>query len=197
MLLSGLALVSVSPLKFSVPKAAHRFEAGKYSSPFFLTQVLILLCLVSSLFLILARKSQWLYKSCLDWLCVCVCVCARVRAQLCPTLCDPHGCNLQPASFLCPWNFPGKNTGVGYHFFLQGIFQIQESNSSLLHLLHWQANFFTAESPGKSAWTGLISSNMEPWWTSYHQATTCPEGQPWLVRLLSTNSACTWWAWKG
>ena len=83
MLLSGLALVSVSPLKFSVPKAAHRFEAGKYSSPIFLTQVLILLCLLSSLFLILARKSQWLYRSCLDWLrvcvCVCVCVCSCVR----------------------------------------------------------------------------------------------------------------------
>ena len=21
---------------------------------------------------------------------------------------------MQPARFLCPWNFPGKNTGVGY-----------------------------------------------------------------------------------
>ena len=31
MLLSVLALVSVSLLKFSIPKAAHRFEAGKYS----------------------------------------------------------------------------------------------------------------------------------------------------------------------
>ena len=23
---------------------------------------------------------------------------------------------------LCPWNFPGKNTGVGCHFHFQGIF---------------------------------------------------------------------------
>ena len=30
-----------------------------------------------------------------------------------------HG--LQPAKFLCPWDFPGKNTGVGCHFLLQGI----------------------------------------------------------------------------
>ena len=29
----------------------------------------------------------------------------------------PHG--LQPASFLCPWHFPGKNIGVGCHFLLQ------------------------------------------------------------------------------
>ena len=29
-----------------------------------------------------------------------------------------HG--LWPARLLCPWDFPGKNTGVGCHFFLQG-----------------------------------------------------------------------------
>jgi len=32
-------------------------------------------------------------------------------AQSCLTLL-PHG--LQPARLLCPWNSPGKNTGVGY-----------------------------------------------------------------------------------
>ena len=25
----------------------------------------------------------------------------------------------EPAKLLCPWNFPGKNTGVGCHFLLQ------------------------------------------------------------------------------
>ena len=29
---------------------------------------------------------------------------------------------------LCPWAFPGKNTGVGCHFLLQGIFLTQGSN---------------------------------------------------------------------
>ena len=29
---------------------------------------------------------------------------------------QPHG--LQPTRLLCPWDFPGKNTGVGYHFLL-------------------------------------------------------------------------------
>ena len=33
---------------------------------------------------------------------------------------------------LYPWDFPGKNTGVGCHFVLQGIFLTQGSN---LHLL--------------------------------------------------------------
>ena len=33
-----------------------------------------------------------------------------------------------PARFLCPWDSPGKNTGVGCHFPLQGIFLTQGSN---------------------------------------------------------------------
>ena len=33
---------------------------------------------------------------------------------------QPHG--LQPTRLLCPWASPGKNTGVGCHFLLQGIF---------------------------------------------------------------------------
>ena len=45
---------------------------------------------------------------------------------------------LQPAVLLCPWDSPGKNTGVGCHFLLQGIFPTQGSNPHLLCLLHWQ-----------------------------------------------------------
>ena len=32
-----------------------------------------------------------------------------------------------------PWDFPGKNTGVGCHFLLQGTFLTQGSNPGLLH----------------------------------------------------------------
>ena len=38
-----------------------------------------------------------------------------------------------PTRFLCPWNSPGKNTGVGRHSLLQGIFPIQEANLSFPH----------------------------------------------------------------
>ena len=68
---------------------------------------------------------------------VCVCVCVCVGAQSCPTLFDPINCS--------PWGssvhgiFPGKNTGVGCHFPLQGIFLTPESDQSLLCLLHAQA----------------------------------------------------------
>ena len=41
------------------------------------------------------------------------------------------------ARLLCPWNFPGKNTGVGCSFLLQGIFLTQGLNQ---HLLNWQAD---------------------------------------------------------
>ena len=48
----------------------------------------------------------------------------------------PHG--LQAVRLLSPWNFPGKNTGAGCHFLLQGIIPTQGSNPCLLCLLHWQ-----------------------------------------------------------
>ena len=34
-----------------------------------------------------------------------------------------------PARLLCPWHFPGKNTGVGCHCLLQEIFWTQRSNT--------------------------------------------------------------------
>ena len=38
-----------------------------------------------------------------------------------------------PARLLCPWSSPSKNTGMGCHFLLQGIFPTQELNLGLLH----------------------------------------------------------------
>ena len=59
-------------------------------------------------------------------------MCALV-AQLCLTLCDPMDCS-PPGSY--PWDSPGKNTEVGCHFLLQGIFT-QESNLGLLNCRHY------------------------------------------------------------
>ena len=66
-----------------------------------------------------------------------LCCCCLV-AKLCPTLCNSTKRRL--SRLLCPWNFPGKNTGVGCHFLLQGIFLTQGLNPCLLRLLHWQAD---------------------------------------------------------
>ena len=59
------------------------------------------------------------------------CNCCWLVAKLCLTL-RTYG--LLPARFFCPWDFPGQNTGVGYHFLLQGIFLSQGSNLCLLCL---------------------------------------------------------------
>ena len=44
---------------------------------------------------------------------------------------------------------PGKNTGMGGHALLQGIFLAQGLNPLLLRLLHCRQTFFTAEPLGK------------------------------------------------
>ena len=59
-------------------------------------------------------------------------------AQSCPTLFSPMACS-SPGSSV-HGDSPGKNTGVGCHALLQGIFPIQESNQSLLHC----SRFFTS-----------------------------------------------------
>ena len=53
----------------------------------------------------------------------------------------PH--KLQPASLPPPWDFPGKNIGMGCHYLLQGIFPPHGSNLHVLHVLHWQVNSLT------------------------------------------------------
>ena len=57
----------------------------------------------------------------LEWVSISFSKNAHMRAkllQLCPTL-RPHG--QQSTRLLCPWDSPGKNTGVGCHFRLQRI----------------------------------------------------------------------------
>ena len=45
--------------------------------------------------------------------------CLKIKSESRSVMSDslrPHG--LQPTSFLCPWDFPGKNTGVSFHLSL-------------------------------------------------------------------------------
>ena len=52
---------------------------------------------------------------------------------------------------LCPWDLPGKNTGVGCHFLLQGICPTQGSNPGLLH---WQADSLRLSRQGSPSGPG-------------------------------------------
>ena len=78
----------------------------------------------------------FVYYACM---CVCVCVyaCTHTRSVMFYPL-QLH--ELQPARLLCPWSFPGKNTGVGGHFLLQVILLTQELSPHLLRFLHCQAD---------------------------------------------------------
>ena len=60
-----------------------------------------------------------------------------------------HG--LRPSWLLCPWDSPGKNTGVGCHFLLQGIFPTQGLNQRLLHWMHRQADSLPLSHQGSPA----------------------------------------------
>ena len=60
---------------------------------------------------------------------------------------QPYG--PKPARLLCPWDSPGKNTGVGCHALLQGIFPTQGWNPGLLCLLHCHVCSLPLSLPGK------------------------------------------------
>ena len=77
---------------------------------------------------LLAYFIMLLFKSTSVFLC-CAVLC--LVSQSCLTLLRPH--RLQPTRLLCAWDSPGKNTGVGCHALLQGIFPIQGSNPGLPH----------------------------------------------------------------
>ena len=87
-----------------------------------------------------------------------------------------HG--LQPVRLLCPKDSPGKNTGVGCHFLLQGVFPIQESN-------------LQCRRPGFDSWVGKIPRRRK--WNSIMEqqadikniivsVTTQRSGMGWKVR---------------
>ena len=73
--------------------------------------------------------------------------CVHVKLlQSCLTFCDPMDCSPPDSSVL--WDSPGKNTGVGCHALLQGIFPTQGLNSCLC-VLHWQAGSLPLVLPRK------------------------------------------------
>ena len=78
----------------------------------------------------------------------------------CFSLVRPHG--LQPTRLLNPWNSPGKNTGVGCHALLQGIFPTQGSNLPLLCLLNWQVHCVLLRH-GVSQWSDMWIKDKLHW----------------------------------
>ena len=111
-------------------------------------------------------------------------VCSVTQSRL--ALCVPMDCSTPGSS--CPWKFSGKNTGVGCHFLLQGIFLTQGSNPHLLRLLNWQADSLPLAPPGKSNYfVNCVNSTLIP---VFFDRFLLSEGQgACLCHLLMLSSA--------
>ena len=66
----------------------------------------------------------------------------------------------------CPWDFPGKNTGVGCHALLEGIFPIQGSNPGLLPCQQILYHLSHQESPSTIR---LVTNHQGPAWLDTDQ----------------------------
>ena len=103
-------------------------------------------------------------------------------AQSCPTLLQPLA--VAPARFLCPWNSPGKNIGVGSHSLLQGIFLdsgIKPGSPAL------QTDSLPSEPPGGKE-LGKFFSDTPREGCTFSFAQPCT-----LVSLPPPVSGCTVW----
>ena len=76
----------------------------------------------------------------------CAGVCAKpLQSRL--TLCNPTDCSLPGSS--CPWDSPGKNTGVDGDFLLKDMSLTRGSNLRFLRLLPWRAGSLPTSAPWK------------------------------------------------
>ena len=101
----------------------------------------------------------------------------------------------QPARVLCPWDSPGKNTGVGCHFLLQGIFPNQELNPGLLHCRKILYQLSYEGSPKQIDSGKLLNNTGNPAWCSVmiqrsglRDRRQAQEGRD--ICIIMTNSYC-------
>ena len=77
---------------------------------------------------------------------------------------------------LCPWNFPGKNTGVGCHFLLQRIFPDQGWTLSILTLSRdpsWDPSWKTKTLLSLREFQGFRSSSPGTWHIDQSNSLLC------------------------
>ena len=92
----------------------------------------------------LLYQDLWLLRWRGDWLKGQICLQGPAGADNiavcvgCSVVSDPVTPRTVAPRLLCPWDSPGKSTGVRCHFLLQGIFPTQGWNSCFLWLLRWQ-----------------------------------------------------------
>ena len=103
-----------------------------------------------------------------------------------------------PARLFCPCDAPGKNTGVGCHFLLWGIFPTQGLNPCLLRLLHWQVGSSPLVPPGKPLlllYQVAIEWGLEP--TTQGRRSQLALNLCWPDCILVFWPHSSWCRWKG
>ena len=89
---------------------------------------------------------------------------AQLEKDLLPSLLLSHFSCVHsdhlPSRLLCPWDSPGKNTGVGCHTLSEGIFPTQGSNPCILCLLYWQVCSLPLGPPGKPTYKFILFSSV-------------------------------------
>ena len=86
---------------------------------------------------------------------------------------------MQPARLLCLWDSPGKNTGVGCHVLLQGIFLTQGLSQCLLWLLHCRQIFYClATGEAASAVAATAAKSLQSCLTLCDPIDGSPPGSP-------------------
>ena len=120
--------------------------------------------------------------------------------QSCPTLCSPGNCTPR---LLCPWDFPGKNAGVGGQTLLQGIFPTQGSNLRLFNA----GGFFTTE-PLRRPFSCSKQWLGSQFWSMRWRGTSRKSLRSWIKRVVLPlipawswdmkpgSSAAMLWAWS-
>ena len=91
-----------------------------------------------------------------------------------------------------PWDSPGKNTGVGCHFLLQGIFPIQGSNLGLMHCKQILYHLNQQENPsGAAAAAAAAAKLLQLCPTLCDPIDGCPPGsRPWDSPGKNTGVGC-------
>ena len=92
----------------------------------------------------------------------------------------------EPIRLLCPWDSPGKSTGVGCHFLLQGIFPTQDFQMALAVKkspanagdIRDVGSILGSGKPsggghGNPLWYSCLENPMDrrAWWVTVHRAT--------------------------
>ena len=139
----------------------------------------------------------------------CLCQCYAVLAapakslQSCPTLCDPI--ESSPPGSTVHRDSPGKNTGVGCHALLQGIFPTQGSNPGLPHCSQILNHLRHRERQRKWApknwcfWVVVLQKTLEsPFCRKEIKPVSLKGNQPWIhwkdwCWCWSSTTLTTWW----